>query len=255
VSDITEHERLIREQYKDAPKASVDLLVHTWKVRGLDPLARQVYLVNRGGRWTMQTSIDGFRSTANRTGQLSGQEVLYYDASGQSYPVWVQDQPPAAVAVYVYRKGCEKPFPGIARFKSYNAGGGMWAKMGDVMLAKCAEALGLRKAFPDELSGLYTDDEMGQADSPQEEVPTEEEALKSLSKVSDMASLSQWKKKVFSKLPPEVQVRIEPKAKSLAADLKPQPKGSPWQKTKRKRSPTRGARVSTPRRRRAARAG
>jgi hypothetical protein len=68
----------------------------------------------------------------------------------------------------VLRSDFAEPCWGVARFDAYaqtNKEGKlsmMWAKMGDVMIAKCAESLGLRKAFPQELAGLYTSDEMGQ---------------------------------------------------------------------------------------------
>lgn len=131
---------------------------------GLDAFARQIYFIKRGGKGSVQVSIDGFRVVAERTGELDGQDVHWCGDDGQWVDVWLKPGNPAAARVMVYRKGCSHAFPGIARWVEYQAGGPMWQKMPATMLAKCAEALALRKAFPHQLSGLYTSDEMAQAE-------------------------------------------------------------------------------------------
>lgn len=148
---------------RGASNDELQLFLHQCKRTGLDPFSRQIYWIKRGNSGTTQVSIDGFRVIAARSGELDGQECHWCGEDGDWKDVWLSKSAPAACRVLVYRKGCSKPFSGVANFSAYSAGGNMWAKMPATMLAKCAESLALRKAFPQELSGLYTSEEMDQA--------------------------------------------------------------------------------------------
>lgn len=149
----------------------IHVFLHQCKRTRLDPFVRQIYGVKREGKLTVQVSIDGMRLIAQRSGEYQGQTAPQWcGEDGVWVDVWLDDDmPPKAARVGIYRAGFREPVYGVARFNAYaqSKSNGelnrMWAKMGDVMIAKCAEALALRKAFPNELSGLYTTEEMDQA--------------------------------------------------------------------------------------------
>lgn len=140
------------------------LFVQTCKRLRLDPFARQAFCVKRGGLAQTQVSIDGFRVVAERSGEYEGQTAAQWcGPDGVWRDVWLEREPPAAARVGVYRRGHREPMYAVARHASFAQSSPTWTKMADIMLAKCAEAQALRKAFPQDLSGIYSVDEMEQA--------------------------------------------------------------------------------------------
>jgi phage recombination protein Bet len=150
-----------------APGCSSDelrLFAYACQRTGLDPFSKQIYAIKRGGKMQIQAGIDGLRAIAERTGELDGSHTEWCGDDGQWSDVWISAKPPAAAKTTIWRKGSSHPFTGVARFADYNAGQGLWSKMPAAMIAKCSEALALRKAFPANLSGVYSTDEMEQVE-------------------------------------------------------------------------------------------
>jgi phage recombination protein Bet len=165
--------KVIREQITpDITAGEFEHFICVASQSGLNPITRQIYALQRnvkigdgwGKKMSIQTSIDGLRVIAERTGDYGGQDEPLFAMKGNELLS-------CKITVYRFRNNTRYPAAvGLAFWSEYvqtdKAGKPtqMWAKMPHIMLSKVAEALALRKAYPQDLSGLYTSDEMSQVE-------------------------------------------------------------------------------------------
>lgn len=170
-----EQRRLILETCcGGANESEARALLAIAEARGLNPLLGECYFVKRYDRetrrdkWAVQAAIDSLRIKAEQTGLYNGQDEPEYEYDDKGRITLAR--------VRVWRKDWQRPCVGVARWAEYvqttreGTPTRFWAQMPHNQLAKCAEALALRKAFPAVLAKVYVAEEMAQADN---EVPAE----------------------------------------------------------------------------------
>lgn len=169
---------------------------HVCQRTGLDPFARQIYMIGRNAydartkqwttKFTIQTGIDGFRLIGRRAANKQRQSISiaapeWAHEDGTWRPLWIAAWGrPVAARVTIRRDG--DPFEAVALFDEYKQTKKdgdltqMWAQRPAGQIAKCAEALAWRMAFPQDLSGIYADEEMGQASNAEVRIVEQEGA-------------------------------------------------------------------------------
>jgi len=154
---------LKRTVAKDTTNDEFALFMLVAKKHKLDPFTRQLHCVKRKGKMAIQIGIDGYRAMAARSHKDFG------SIGEADYEYGVDKKTPILARIKLWKKGVEQPTVATAFWQEFSPAdinspeAFMWRKMPRHMLAKCAEALALRKAYPD-LADIYTDEEMMQAD-------------------------------------------------------------------------------------------
>ena len=154
------------------PAEQVMLFAKVCQERQLSPFSKQIYIIGRNAKqkdgsyktmYTHQTSIDGYRSIAEKTGAYGGSDDYIFDDGKTQFEMISEGKKKpmtATVTVYKIVKGIRCAFTATARWEEYyNQYNPLWGKMPFNQLGKCAESAALRKAFPGSLGGIHTDNE------------------------------------------------------------------------------------------------
>lgn len=154
-----------------ATDAEFAMFLEICKATKLNPFKREIwfikgkdYINKRGekveGRLQIMTGIAGYLAIANAHPQFDGieQEIVRKEDGKIDYAI-----------AKVWRKDRKFPSVGTAYFEEYYRPGNygkdsIWDKNPSTMILKVAKSIALREAFPQELSGLHTEDEIATAE-------------------------------------------------------------------------------------------
>jgi phage recombination protein Bet len=147
--------------------AEVQLFVAYCARTGLDPFSRQILTWKQGGKPIFHVGIDGFRVIAERSGKYAGQDPVAFQFAEETKPDGKKVKYLLAATATVYRRDFDRPVSVTAYWDEFAPRDikpeSSWDRMPTVMLGKCAEAQAIRKAFPNDLSGLYEAAELDHA--------------------------------------------------------------------------------------------
>ena len=162
-----EYKGLIRAQFPRLQVNDLLKLKHICLSKGLDPLSGDVHCIERGGKVSIEVSVHGLLKLC--ASQMAGSETLWFDSKGNGNQIWLQNGKPAGCMVKLWRRGCSQPFIATALMADYDTGRSMWKNLPVRMIEKVATAQCLRLGFADLAGGLYSPEEMPEADEQPEQ--------------------------------------------------------------------------------------
>lgn len=156
--------------YPGASDASIDMLLDYCEAAKIDPMSKSVHIVFDGTRDAVMPGIGLYRIQAHRTNNYAGQDDVEFGPTVDGSIGGVTVRYPEWCKFTVYRVTGGQRFPYSARIywmETYAAASNdtdaphaMWVKRPFGQFEKCAEALALRKAFPEAVGSQPTAEEM-----------------------------------------------------------------------------------------------
>jgi phage recombination protein Bet len=147
-------------------------LLHFCQRTGLDIFTKQAYAIARGGKIQLQAGVDGLAAVAQRAAAARGlvignRPTKYYTADGSSMPFAPSNLHALTYTLTItdVKSGAVAEYNSTVLMSEYGQSNNMWRKMPAVMLEKVALSKAYRMAFPTDLSGIYSTEEVDLRDS------------------------------------------------------------------------------------------